>query len=65
MPYMTMKKYLLATALVGLGSAPTIAADLAARTDTALYDSVYGLEPLSGHTNSVRGFRRQTVATVH
>jgi outer membrane immunogenic protein len=41
---MKMKKYLLATALVGLGSAPTIAADLAARPYTkapalaAVYD---------------------------
>jgi outer membrane immunogenic protein len=41
---MKMKKYLLATALVGLGSAPTIAADLAARPYTkapalaAIYD---------------------------
>jgi len=41
---MTMKKYLLATALVGLGSAPTFAADLAARPYTkapalvAVYD---------------------------
>jgi outer membrane immunogenic protein len=44
MPYMKMKKYLLATALAGLGSAPTIAADLAARPYTkapalaAVYD---------------------------
>jgi outer membrane immunogenic protein len=44
MPYMKMKKYLLATALVGLGSAPTFAADLAARPYTkapalaAVYD---------------------------
>jgi outer membrane immunogenic protein len=41
---MKMKKYLLATALVGLGSAPTLAADLAARPYTkapalaAVYD---------------------------
>src|SRR6266516_696751 len=41
---MKMKKYLMATALVGLGSAPTIAADLAARPYTkapalaAVYD---------------------------
>ena len=41
---MKMKKYLLATALVGLGSAPTFAADLAARPYTkapalaAVYD---------------------------
>ena len=41
---MKLKKYLLATALVGLGSAPTIAADLAARPYTkapalaAVYD---------------------------
>ena len=41
---MKLKKYLLATALVGLGSAPTIAADLAARPFTkapalaAVYD---------------------------
>lgn len=41
---MEMKKYLLATALVGLSSAPTLAADLAARTYTkapalaAVYD---------------------------
>ena len=34
MPYMKMKKYLLATALVGLGSAATLAADLAARPYT-------------------------------
>jgi len=44
MPQMKMRKYLLATALVGLGSAPTIAADLAARPYTkapalaAVYD---------------------------
>ena len=41
---MKLKKYLLATALVGLGSAPTLAADLAARPYTkapalaAVYD---------------------------
>jgi outer membrane immunogenic protein len=41
---MKMRKYLMATALVGLGSAPTIAADLAARPYTkapalaAVYD---------------------------
>jgi outer membrane immunogenic protein len=44
MPLMHMKKFLLATALVGLGSAPTLAADLAARPYTkaptlaAVYD---------------------------
>ena len=44
MPLMQMKKFLLATALVGLGSAPTLAADLAARPYTkapalaAVYD---------------------------
>jgi outer membrane immunogenic protein len=44
MPSMKLKKYLLATALVGLGSAPTLAADLAARPYTkapalaAVYD---------------------------
>ena len=44
MPLMHMKKFLLATALVGLGSVPTLAADLAARPYTkapalaAVYD---------------------------